>query len=407
MNSATPQRTSGSSSLASTSSLRSRGRARAAPRRSRTRRAPRGVEPRVERRPRGRGARRAVGHLDDAVSPSPDDERRERRSRSASYAVTPACASPAVRAGRAPRVETRIPRRGVEHLPFLARRDVEHPHARDGVVAGPRAQERHARAVARDAERPRQPEVELRVRAYCRGNESSCDPGRHGLRDGSPVRTMPPRTTRAFMPRSLAARPRSELTNRRASGPNRAENFAQPRAASRSPRARPIPTLQPGAGWKVLLHRGRNRRRAGRPPAANGRPVPGEQRDAAGVHQGDLGLGRRVRPAAQRSPTKPRPGSIRASVSTSRSPSAGRRTTISTLPSSRGDPSTCGSHAQSRSPARNVRLLSPHGRRRTYHRCVRAWLLHDTSGPRPYRLGDVATPEPAGGEVRVHCAHPR
>ncbi len=32
---------------------------------------------------------------------------------------------------------------------------------------------------------------------------------------------------------------------------------------------------------------------------------------------------------------------------------------------------------------------------------MRAWLLHDASGPSGYRLGDVATPEPAGGEVRV------
>jgi NADPH:quinone reductase-like Zn-dependent oxidoreductase len=32
---------------------------------------------------------------------------------------------------------------------------------------------------------------------------------------------------------------------------------------------------------------------------------------------------------------------------------------------------------------------------------VRAWLLHDTDGPGSYRLGDVATPEPASGEVRV------
>ena len=52
--------------------------------------------------------------------------------------------------------------------------------------------------------------------------------------------------------------------------------------------------------------------------------------------------GDRVGFAAHRSPTTPRPGSMRASVTTSRSPSAGRRTTISTLPSSRGDPSTCG-----------------------------------------------------------------
>jgi NADPH:quinone reductase-like Zn-dependent oxidoreductase len=32
---------------------------------------------------------------------------------------------------------------------------------------------------------------------------------------------------------------------------------------------------------------------------------------------------------------------------------------------------------------------------------VRAWLLDDTDGPGSYRLGDVATPEPASGEVRV------
>ena len=32
---------------------------------------------------------------------------------------------------------------------------------------------------------------------------------------------------------------------------------------------------------------------------------------------------------------------------------------------------------------------------------MRAWLLHDASGPSGYRLGDVATPEPATGEVRV------
>jgi NADPH:quinone reductase-like Zn-dependent oxidoreductase len=39
--------------------------------------------------------------------------------------------------------------------------------------------------------------------------------------------------------------------------------------------------------------------------------------------------------------------------------------------------------------------------RRTYHRGMRAWLLHDASGPAGYRLGEVATPEPGPGEVRV------
>ena len=32
---------------------------------------------------------------------------------------------------------------------------------------------------------------------------------------------------------------------------------------------------------------------------------------------------------------------------------------------------------------------------------MRAWLLHDASGPAGYRLDEVATPEPAGDEVRV------
>ena len=39
--------------------------------------------------------------------------------------------------------------------------------------------------------------------------------------------------------------------------------------------------------------------------------------------------------------------------------------------------------------------------RGTYHRGMRAWLLHDASGPAAYRLEEVATPEPAAGEVRV------
>lgn len=36
-----------------------------------------------------------------------------------------------------------------------------------------------------------------------------------------------------------------------------------------------------------------------------------------------------------------------------------------------------------------------------YHRVMRAWLLHGTDGPESYALGDIPTPEPGVGEVRV------
>ena len=53
--------------------------------------------------------------------------------------------------------------------------------------------------------------------------------GERSLQTASPVRTVPATTTLAFTPRRRSSRPVSEFTNRRASRPNRAANFAQPR----------------------------------------------------------------------------------------------------------------------------------------------------------------------------------
>jgi len=38
---------------------------------------------------------------------------------------------------------------------------------------------------------------------------------------------------------------------------------------------------------------------------------------------------------------------------------------------------------------------------------IRAWLLHDVTGPEAYAIGEVLAPEPGPGEVRIALRAPR
>ena len=116
----------------------------------------------------------------------------------------------------------------------------------------------------------------------------------------------------------------------------------------------------------------------------------------------DSGFGCGLEP--HESPTMPCPGSIRASVTTSRSSSAGRRTTISSLPSSRGDPRMCAQPLfQISSPHRPCDPLSSSHRRRhrTYHRGHARLAAARDRRPRVVLARRDADPRPGPGEVRV------
>lgn len=87
------------------------------------------------------------------------------------------------------------------------------------------------------------------------GSHRADQPG--SLRIVSPGRMVPDTATRAFRPRSRSSRPTRELTNRKASVPNRAANLAQPRCgcAVTSMTAEPTASRVPGGRLAGLRSR--------------------------------------------------------------------------------------------------------------------------------------------------------
>ena len=178
-------------------------------------------------------------------------------------------------------------------------------------------------------------------------------PAGDSLTASSPTRIAPDCTTLALAPRSLSALPSGVLTNRSASWPNRAANFAQPVCGFFESSITAEPTRSRVPGGKFSMLRSRSIRSWSPDNSHRSSDCAISERNRAfitvicatgsALPSGVVGFARTF----QLSPDRPRSTSSSPSETTSRRSTPGRRTSFTSGPLSLGDWRTCPKPASS------------------------------------------------------------